>query len=151
MYVYTHHPKLGGVSGVCTIPVSKRLLLFPLSSHQLLYPVSKRVSNTEAAVRAHWLCLSGLHCPGDPRNTEEVQGSQGSCRNSTAHGLKHSEYSRGRQNILHASKDQKLPGISPSLSPTQMGFWNISQFEGKWEGEGEGLRAYLKTTSRKNH
>lgn len=46
-HVYIHNPKLGCVSGVCKVSASKRPLLFPLSSHQFLQPVSKNVSNAE--------------------------------------------------------------------------------------------------------
>lgn len=127
------------MSGICTISASKRLLLFALSSHQFLHPLSRSVSDIQAAKTVMAL-LQWASCPGDCRATEEMQGSQGSCRNSTR--LKHSEYSRGRQNILHASKVGNSQG-SPSLCPPHR-FWNTSQLEGKWDGEGEGLRAYLR-------
>lgn len=44
----------------------------------------------------------GLHCAGDSRTTEEMEGSNRSWRNSMTDGLKHTEYSLGRHNILHA-------------------------------------------------
>lgn len=109
-FVQSQHPK-----GCCC------LLWAPISSCILC---QKNVSNIEAAKRA--LALpQWASCPGDCRGTEEMQGSQGSCRNSTTNGSKHSKYSRGRKNILHASKVENSQG-SPSLCPPHR--WDFGTF-----------------------
>lgn len=137
---YNHHPKLGCVSGVCTTSATKRLLQFPLSSHHFLHPVSKSVSNIEAGKTAlallQWASLSWRF-----QNHWGNVGVTGELQELHNQGLKHSEYSQGRENILHASKVGNAQG-SPSLCPHTDGILEHFPVWGKvgwWRRKAKGL------------